>query len=138
MLLQQVQTGIVRRRSLVTPELISHSLILALAYTIEFWRNCKTQQKYYETANAIGKKLDAGGILAEIEKKVTPDGGNGTMRWAIVKAKLALEAGGTAMAALPTRPMPPPKSRGESTGHVQAHPVPEYHPTSERDLAFRH
>lgn len=137
-LLRQEQTGIVRPRSLVSPKLVSHSLILALAYTIEFWRKFKTQQKYYETANAIGKKLDAGGILTEIEKKVPPEGDDGTMRWAIIKAKLALEAGGTAMAALPTRPIPPPTSRGESTRYAQAHLVPEYHPSSEQDLAFRY
>ena len=137
MLLRRVQTGIVRRRSLVSLELISHSLILALAYTIEFWRKDKTQQKYYETANAIGQKLEAGDILAEIEKKVPPGEDNGTMRWAIIKAKLALEAGGTAMAALPTRSIPPPPSRGESARHGQADPVPGYHPSSEQDLAFQ-
>lgn len=98
-------------------------------FTIEFWRKIKTQQKYHDTADAIGKKLEVNGILAEIEKKVPPfsgpEGVDGTMRWAMIKVKLAHEAGNTAVAAaLPTRPIPPPTPRKESTRQPQAHPVP--------------
>lgn len=112
----------------------SQSLTLALAFTIEFWRKIKTQQKYHDTADAIGKKLEVNGILAEIEKKVPPfsgpEGVDGTMRWAMIKVKLAHEAGNTAVAAaLPTRPIPPPTPRKESTRQPQAHPVPGYHPS---------
>lgn len=130
----------------------SQSLILALAYTIQFYTRGKTQHKYYETADAIGKKLEFDGILAELEKKVPLFHGleeedDGTISWATIKATLALEAGVSAVGGppthpmppstpgaestrqtLPTRPIPPPAPIGESTCQIPAQIVPRYHP----------
>lgn len=127
----------------------SQCLILALVYTIQFWTNGVIKQKYYETADAIGKKLEVVGILAEVEKKVPPFHGSEeddrTRHWVNIKAILALEAGGPAVEGLPTmpppisggesprqtlptRPKPPPASRGESSGQTRSDLIPRYHP----------
>lgn len=129
----------------------SQSLILAPVYTIQFYTRGQTPHKYYETADAIGKKLEFGGILAELETKVPLFHGleedDGTISWATIKTTLALEAGGSTVGGpstrptppstpgpeskrqtLPMRSIPPPASIGESTCQIQAHTVPRYHP----------
>ena len=129
----------------------SQSLILAPVSTIQFYTRGQSSHKYYETADAIGKKLEFDGILAELEKKVPPFNGleedDGTLSWATIKATLALEAGASAVGGPPTRPMPPstpgaeskrqtlpmrpispPASRGKSTCQIPAQVVPRYHP----------
>ncbi|CAD6588222.1 MAG: hypothetical protein ASARMPRED_003434 [Alectoria sarmentosa] len=115
--------------------------------TIQFYTRGQSSHKYYETADAIGKKLEFDGILAELEKKVPPFNGleedDGTLSWATIKATLALEAGASAVGGPPTRPMPPstpgaeskrqtlpmrpispPASRGKSTCQIPAQVVP--------------
>ncbi|CAF9930515.1 MAG: hypothetical protein ALECFALPRED_004624 [Alectoria fallacina] len=116
-------------------------------YTIQFYTRGQTPHKYYETADAIGKKLEFGGILAELETKVPLFHGleedDGTISWATIKTTLALEAGGSTVGGpstrptppstpgpeskrqtLPMRSIPPPASIGESTCQIQAHTVP--------------
>ena len=138
----------------------SQSLILAPVSTIQFYTRGQSSHKYYETADAIGKKLEFDGILAELEKKVPlfhglEEDDDGTICWATIKATLALEAGASAVGGPPTRPMPPstpgaeskrqtlpmrpippPASRGKSTCQTPAQIVPRYHPSSEQKFYF--
>lgn len=98
------------------------SLILALACTVQFYTRGRTQHNYNGTADAIGKKLEVGGILAEIEKKVPQFHGSeaddGTRSWVVIKAILVHEAGDTAVGGPPARPMPSLEPVGESTSQT--------------------